>query len=111
MSDHIEDEELKELLRSGVKIVSRKNGGAPEQKEVSDADKIISAIKSLGENISMIADRPAPDVNVAAPRVSVAAPGVTVSTPAAPRKWRVTVEERDRTADQRIKSLTIEAVD
>lgn len=111
MSDHIDDEELKDLLRSGVKIVSRKTGGASEEKKPSDADKIISAIKSLGENISMMVDRPTPDVNVAAPKVSVAAPAVNVSTPVAPRKWRVTVEERDRTADQRIKSLTIEAID
>ncbi len=111
MSEHIHDDELKDLIRSGAKIVARKTAAKPSAPEISDAQKIIAAIRSLDTTLAALADRPVPDVTVAAPQISVE-PKINVeATKPAPRRWKVEVTERDKTADQRIKSLTIEAID
>ncbi len=111
MSAHVEDDELKELIRNGAKIVARKPGAAAAPAQPSEAAQIISAIRSLDSTLVALSHRPAPDVKIAPAEVSVK-PQIHVEAPKpTPRKWRVEVTERDKTADQRIKSLTIEAID
>ncbi len=111
MSEHVDDDELKQLIKSGAKIVSRKPPEKVAPSEPSDLQKIIAAIHSLDRTLSAIADRPAPEVNVAAPRVVVEPKISMPDQKPAWRKVRVKVEERDKTVDQRIKSFILEVIE
>jgi hypothetical protein len=110
MPPHINDAELAGIVREGGKIVERRPAPGQEPKAPSELQQILAAIRSLDGTLSALAERPVPEVKVAAPQVSVKAP-VTVEASKPPRRWRVEVTERDNSADQRIKSLTIEAID
>lgn len=50
-------------------------------------------------------------VNVTPQAVQVAPAQITVNESPTPRRWKVTVTERDTSPEKRIKELTIEAVD
>ncbi len=109
MSEHVDDDELKQLLKSGAKILSRKPAAKAPVPEATDAQKIIATIQSLGPMLAALANRKSPDVNVAAPKI-VFEPKIDVEAKKEPREWEVEVVERDKTADQRIKKLKIKPV-
>lgn len=109
MSIEVTEEELLDLLKDGAKMTRRAPAAADAPKE-SDADRIVTALRQVA--IALVSREEA-EINVAAPQVHVR-PSINVEAAAvapAPRKWRVTVTERDKSEDQRIKSLTFEAID
>jgi hypothetical protein len=105
MSFELSDEDL---VKSGAKIVRRTALPTPAVPSV-DA-QLLTELRGLVIAMKAVAARPIPDVNVSAPAVSVK-PTFSVATHKQPRKWRFEVTERDKTSDQRIKTMTIEAIE
>lgn len=86
----------------------------PKKKETSGFDpsvqrSLVSVLKGLEKRLESAAAKPDIKVDVAAPNVKVEAPEVEVSVPKTPRKWKIRITERDD--DNRIKEMTIDAVD
>lgn len=105
----IDDEELKELIRSGAKILSRTSAPAPEPEPPTDMAQIIASINGVVDSLTALAARPSPGVSVSAPQVSVK-PQITVEPRREPKEYIVEVVERDKSADQRIKKLSIKPI-
>lgn len=100
------DEEAEEIFESLPKLRAKKETSGFDP---SVQRSLVSVLKGLEKRLESAAAKPDIKVDVAAPNVKVEAPEVEVSVPKTPRKWKIRITERDD--DNRIKEMTIDAVD
>lgn len=111
MSLHASTEDLLAMGREGAKVRMPPSDPPAVKPPAppSELAQLVGEVKQLSGSLLALTKRPtpAPTVNVEAPQVSVQ-PEVTLQQC---RKWRFTVESRDNTEEQRIKSIIVEAID